>query len=118
PLRHAGLALATALSGMLNAGLLVAVLNHRLGGVDWPSIGRSAGRVLVAVVPVVLTCVWVAGLEVWSRQDEWVAKGVMLVVGIGLSVTGYVGVHALMRSEELDALFGLVKGKLKRGMRG
>ena len=113
-LRHAGLALATALAGMLNVSILVAVLNRRLGGVDWASIGRSAGRVLMASIPVGIACVWVAGLNVWSHQGEWVSKAVMLFVGIGLSITGYVGVHALLRSDELDVLVGIIKGKLRR----
>lgn len=118
PLRHAGLALATALAAMLNALTLVLVLNRRLGGVDWASVGRSAARVLVATLPLVLACLWVAGAAVWTHQGEWVAKTVMLIVAIGLSVTGYVGVHALMRSEELDVIWGIVKAKLRRGASG
>ena len=118
PLRHAGLALATALASMLNGLTLVLVLNRRLGGVDWASIGRSAARVLVATVPLVLACLWVAGAAVWTHQGEWMAKTVMLIVAIGLSVTGYVGAHALMRSEELDVIWGIVKAKLRRGARG
>ena len=114
PLRHAGLALATALAAMLNVGILVSVLNRRLGGVDWWSVGRSAVRVAVAAVPVVVASIWVAGLEVWSHEADWVAKTVMLSVGIGLSVTGYVGAHALMRSEELDVLWGIVKHRLSK----
>lgn len=112
PLGHAGLALATALAAMVNGTMLVTVLNRRLGGVDWRSVGRSAMRVLAAAAPVVLACLWVSGLAVWARPDEWVAKGIMLTVGIGLSVTGYVGAHALMRSEELEVLWGLVKRKV------
>ena len=114
PLRHAGLALATALAGMVNAVVLVALLNRRLGGVDWASVGRSAGRVLLAVLPVVLVCAWVSSLEVWGRPEEWAAKTVMLVVGVGLSITGYVGSHALMRSEELDVLLALVQRRARR----
>ncbi|MEE9473470.1 MAG: lipid II flippase MurJ, partial [Acidimicrobiia bacterium] len=118
PLGHGGLALATALAAMVNISILVAVLNTRLGGVDWGSVGRSALRVGVAAVPVVLACVWVEGLAVWGRADEWIAKAVMLTVGIGLSVTGYVGIHALLRSEELEVLWGMLKEKLGRGARG
>ena len=117
PLQHAGLALATALAAMLNVGILVAVLNRRLGGVDWVSVRRSSLRVLAAGVPVILSCLWISGLEVWMRPEEWIAKAVMLVVGIGLSITGYVGVHALLRSEELDVLWGLVRGFVGRSSR-
>jgi putative peptidoglycan lipid II flippase len=112
PLRHAGLALATALAGMLNAATLVVVLNRRLGGVEWSSVGRSAGRVIIAALPLVLACLWVANLEVWSREGQWMAKTVMLGVGLGLSATGYLGVHALMRSPELDVLWSMIRRRL------
>jgi len=114
PLGAAGLALATALAGMVNGGILVAVLNRRLGGVEWGSVGRSAGRVLVACIPLALACLWVAGAQVWTHQGEWAAKSVMLAVAIGLSLSGYLGVHALMRSEELDLVWSMVRKKWTR----
>ena len=40
------------------------------------------------------------------------AKSVMLAVAIGLSVSGYLGVHALLGSEELDLVWGMVRKKL------
>jgi putative peptidoglycan lipid II flippase len=114
PLQHAGLALATALAAMINAAILVAVLNRRLGGVDWHAVGRSGARTLLAAVPVVLACLWIAGLEVWGRSGEWTAKTIMLFVGLGLSITGYFGAHALMRSDELEVLWKLMKQRLNR----
>jgi len=110
----AGLALATALASMLNGSILVAVLHRRLGRVDWGSIGRSAVRVLVASVPLVLICIWVESATVWTQEDEWVLKSVTLIVGIGLSVIGYFGVHIMLGSEELDVVLGIVKRKLGR----
>jgi putative peptidoglycan lipid II flippase len=114
PLGAAGLALATALAAMVNGSILVAVLNRRLGGVDWGSVGRSALRVMLACVPLVVACLWVAGAQVWAHPSEWTAKSVMLAVGIGLSVSGYLGVHALLRSEELDLMLGMVRRKIWR----
>jgi len=114
PLGAAGLALATALAGMVNGTILVALLNRRLGGVEWGSVGRSAGRVLVACIPLVLSCLWVTAAEVWAHEGEWAAKAVMLTVAIGLSVSGYLGVHALMGSEELDLVWSMVKKKFGR----
>ena len=118
PLGAAGLALATALAAMVNGGILVVVLNRRLGGVDWGSVGRSTFRVILACVPLIVACLWVAGAQVWARPSEWTAKSVMLAVGIGLSVSGYLGVHALLRSEELDLMWGLVRRKIGRGTGG
>jgi putative peptidoglycan lipid II flippase len=42
------------------------------------------------------------------------AKSAMLFMAIGLSVSGYLGIHALLRSEELDLVWGLVRKKLGR----
>jgi len=51
PLSHGGMALATSLAAMLNLGILLAVLQRRLGGVDWRAIGASLARsVLSAAV--------------------------------------------------------------------
>jgi putative peptidoglycan lipid II flippase len=116
-LEAAGLALATALSAMLNVSVLVAVLNRRLGGVDWRAVGRSAMRTAAAAAPVALACCWVASAAVWAREGEWVGKAVLLAAGVGVSITGYVGVHALLRSEELDVLWGMVRRE-RGGRRG
>jgi putative peptidoglycan lipid II flippase len=112
----AGLALATALAAMVNGGILVAVLHRRLGGVDWGSVGRSSLRVLVATVPLIAICAWVAAAQVWTLPGEWIEKSVMLFVAIGLSAGSYLGVHALLRSEELGLVWGMVRRKLKRGV--
>lgn len=110
----AGLALATALAAMLNGAILVAVLNRRLGGVDWLSISRSSLRAVAASIPLVLACLWVAGAQVWSHSDDWIGKSVMLLVAMGLSMTGYLGVHAMLRSEELDVVWGMIRRKIGR----
>lgn len=114
PLGAPGLALATALASMLNGIILVVVLNRRLGTVDWRSVGRSIARVVLACAPVAMACVWVAGAKVWTHEGQWVAKSIILFGGIGLSVTGYLGVHALFKSDELKVFLGMAKRKLGR----
>jgi putative peptidoglycan lipid II flippase len=64
----------------------------------------------------VVACVWVAAAQVWTHPGEWIEKSLMLGMGIGLSVGGYLGVHALLRSEELDLVWGMVRKKLGRVM--
>lgn len=110
----AGLALATALAAMVNGGILVAVLNRRLGGIEWGSVGRSFLRVLVACMPMVIACWWAAGAQIWAHPEDWIAKSSILVLAIGVSVCGYLGAHALLRSDELDVLWGMVRRKLGR----
>ncbi|MBS0153750.1 MAG: murein biosynthesis integral membrane protein MurJ [Nitrospira sp.] len=110
----AGLALATALAAMVNGGILVAVLNRRLGGVDWYSVLCSASRVVIGCIPIILACWWVAGAQVWTDPGEWIAKTAMLMGAVGASIGGYLGVHALFRSEELGVLWSIVRKKLGR----
>lgn len=108
----AGLALATALAAMVNGAILVVVLNRRLGGVEWGAVGRALLRVLAACVPMAIVCWWTADAQLWSHPDDWMAKAVMLMVAMGLSVGGYLGIHVLLRSEELDVVLGMVRKKL------
>ncbi len=110
----AGLALATAMAAMVNGGILIAVLNRRLGGVDWGSVWRSTLRALLACLPLVLACLWVSGAQVWTHQGDWTAKAVMLFVGIGLSVSGYAAVQALFGSEELAMVWAMASRKFGR----
>ena len=108
----AGLALATALAAMVNGAILVVVLNRRLGGVEWGAIGRSFFRVLVACIPLVIACWWVAGAEVWTHPADWVMKSAMLFAAMALSAGAYLGVHAMFRSEELGVVWEMVRRKL------
>ena len=114
PLGAAGLAFATALAAMVNGSILVAVLNRRLGGVEWEAVGQSSLRVAVACMPMAMACWWAANAPVWMHPDDWIAKSVVLFGAIGVSVGSYVGVHALLRSDELDVVWGMVRRKLGR----
>jgi putative peptidoglycan lipid II flippase len=64
----------------------------------------------------VVVCAWVAAAQVWTHPGEGIEKSMMLLMAIGLSVSGYLGVHALLRSEELDLVWGMVRRKLRRGV--
>ena len=114
----AGLALATALAAMVNGGILVAVLHRRLGGIEWGTVGRSSLRVLVASVPLGVICGWVAAAQLWTHPGDWLEKSIMLTMAIGVSVSGYLGVHVMLRSEELVFVWGMVKRKLRLKTKG
>ena len=71
---------------------------------------------LIPSVPLVVVCAWVASAQVWTHPGEWTEKSVMLFAAVGLSVGGYLGVHTLLRSEELNLVWEMVRRKLKRGV--
>ena len=110
----AGLALATALAAMINGAILIIVLNRRLGGVEWGSVGRSSLRVVLACLPLIGICFWAASAPLWTHPGEWIEKAVVLAVAIVFSVGGYVGVHILLKSDEVDVVWGMVRRKLGR----
>ena len=111
--QYVGLAIATAIASMVNGSILLIILTQRLGGLNWGNLGKSIARIMLALVPVILASYSVAELAVWDREGEWMAKAIMLFVGIGLSVTGYLGAHAMLRSEELEDTWMTLKKKLR-----
>lgn len=114
PLGAPGLALATALAAMVNGGILVVMLTRRLGGVDWRSIGRSSLRAVIACVPLIGICLWVAEAPAWNDPGDWALKSAMLGLAVAVSVSGYAGVQAMFGSEELQLVWGMVQRKLGR----
>ncbi|TFH87151.1 murein biosynthesis integral membrane protein MurJ [Billgrantia azerbaijanica] len=88
PLAHAGLALATALSAFLNAGLLGWLL-YRQGVLTWqPGWGRYAVQLLGGCTVMGLGLVWLSpgwqawlGWDVWARV-QWLA--LLVVAGAGV----------------------------------
>jgi putative peptidoglycan lipid II flippase len=67
-------------------------------------------------VPLVVVCALVADQQIWTHPGDWIEKSAMLIVAIGLSAGSYLGVHALLRSEELGLVWGMVRRKMKRGV--
>ncbi|MEC4674568.1 MAG: murein biosynthesis integral membrane protein MurJ, partial [Nitrospirota bacterium] len=117
PMHHVGLALATALSAMFNITFLIVVLNSRLGGIDWGGLGKSLGRSVLATIPVVLACLGIANFDVWHEPEQWLLKSIVLGLGIGLSMVGYIGIHMLYQSDELNVCRQLLESKLGRKSR-
>ena len=114
-LDYVGLALATACASMLNAAILITILNRRIGGLHWTRLAKSVGRTAVALIPLALVCVWVARLEVWGQAGAFTMKVGMLMLGIGFSIVGYFGTHLLLRSEELNGIWQILRKKLRLG---
>lgn len=90
PLQHVGIALSTALSAWLNAGLLAWLLMRRGHFRPDPRLRRRALRTLAAVATMAVS-VWAAarGLEPWLTAGT--AEGIVAlvaVVAVGLAVYG------------------------------
>jgi putative peptidoglycan lipid II flippase len=113
PFQHAGLALATSLSGLANAGMVVWLLRRRLGprpgGEPRGGVCRLAGACAVLAL-----CLWVAG-RWWPVPDSTVAATGWLVGMVAGGVGVYTGTHVALGSEELRFARRAVQGRVAPG---
>ncbi len=114
PLKHAGLALATSLSSILNLFLLYRKLSHRLGGLDVAKNVKSMLKTLLCSLLMGLAAYWVSSGGDWTVSGNTIEKvfllGVAIIVGLGV----YVACSYWVKNEEMLFLLNIVKRKMKR----
>jgi len=114
PLAHGGLALATALSSMLNLGLLLVILKRKLGSLSWRSISVSTCKTTLSSI-IMGAIVWYVSIHLISAQDSTLTE---LLSGIAVSVTMGAIVFGLsaffLKSRELASVFEIVKQRYKK----
>jgi len=90
PMAHGGMALATSLAAMLNLGILLVVLQRRLGGVDWRCIGASLARSIFSAA-VMAGGVWAVSRGMLADPHPTTAR---LVLGLCASIAAGVLIYA------------------------
>lgn len=114
PLAHGGLALATSLAAMVNVGLLTVKLRQKIGRMDGKRIFAALIRIVPASVAMGMIGWWISSMPLWERPGNSLIKTELLVGGITLSVAFYLAVMWLMKSEELEFLWGIVKRRRRK----
>lgn len=99
PLRHGGLALATALAAMLNVSLLLLALRRRLEGLALSGLGPGLARTVAAAGVMAAGCAWVAGRPVWT-SGTFAAQAGWLAATVAGSVMLYLTLHRLLGGRE------------------
>jgi putative peptidoglycan lipid II flippase len=102
PLKHSGLALANALSSMLNFTILMYFLRRKLGRVEGRRILASFVKAIFAST-VMGALAWMAlrgGM--WKLPGDFPIKAAWLFVTIALSALVYVILCRILKCEELD----------------
>ena len=113
-LGHLGLALATSVTSIVNAGQLALYLRRRIGPIDGGRIAGSALRVAAAAAFALAPCALALHAlgERWHRG--WLAElGVVAAGGVAALALGWFALRAL-RVEELGALEALAGGAVRR----
>ena len=111
PLKHAGLALATSLSSMLNLILLSRALSPRLGGMGMRGIVTSLLRIFFCSLPMGLVSYLICSLGDWSTGGHGIQKVFLLSVAIATGFGTYLGSSYWMKNEELIFLLKMLKRK-------
>ncbi|MFJ9693028.1 murein biosynthesis integral membrane protein MurJ [Kitasatospora sp. NPDC101183] len=96
-------------------GVMVAVpkLKRRIGGLDTKRIGKTYSRLALACVPAAAVGVAVS-LGVQQVLDGWVGSVGSVVLGGGLQLLVFAFIAKRLRIEELNAMLGMVRGRLGR----
>jgi putative peptidoglycan lipid II flippase len=112
---YKGLALGTAIAANLNAGLLLYFLSRRLGGLDGAHIWRTAGKIVLASVPMAVAVYFVQSwLHALLPKAQW-APGLLRIAGsiaAGILVLA-AGAHVLHITEFREATTRVL-AKLRR----
>jgi putative peptidoglycan lipid II flippase len=109
PLKHAGLALATSLSSILNLILLSRKLSLKLGKVDIGKSIRSLAKIFLCSLPVGFAAYLICSLGEWTTTGNEGGKvlllGAAILVGLGI----YLGCSYWMRNEEMLFLLKMIR---------
>jgi putative peptidoglycan lipid II flippase len=109
PMKHAGLALATSLSSVLNLILLSRKLNHKLGGLEIEKNVKSILKTFLCSLPMGLVAYLICSLGNWSAAGNVVEKGCLLGVGIITGIGIYLGCSYWVKNEEMLFLWKMAR---------
>jgi len=114
PLKHAGLALATSLSSILNLILLSWKLNLKLNGVEIVNNLRSLLRILIGSLPMGFAAYLICSLGDWTQTGNTLLKAVFLSAAILIGITLYLICSYWMKNEEMMFLLNMVRKRRYR----
>lgn len=114
PLGHGGLALASSISSSLNLLFLLWILRGKIGRIDGRNIARSSFKALIASAIIILLGIIISHNGIWGLKGSWGYKTILLGSGMGLSIAGYLIIHAMLKTEELVFLFDLIRKRRGR----
>ncbi|MBM4341375.1 MAG: murein biosynthesis integral membrane protein MurJ [Deltaproteobacteria bacterium] len=114
PLKHAGLALATSLSSILNLILLSRKLSLKLGAVEIGKNVTSLARILLCSLPMGLTAYLICSLRDWTTTGNTLEKAILLLTGIVVGLGVYLLCSYWMKNEEMIFLVKMFKRKSRQ----
>jgi putative peptidoglycan lipid II flippase len=112
PLKHSGLALANSLASAINFVLLFYFLRKKLKHLDAGRIIRSFLKIITASVIMGLSGRALLHGELWEKGGETLEKTIYFSGAMTLCLIVYIGVSYLLRNEEMNYLYEILRNKL------
>ncbi|MFD0274959.1 murein biosynthesis integral membrane protein MurJ [Kitasatospora sp. NPDC127111] len=108
-----GMAFGYGLAYAIGVTVAVPKLKKKIGGLDTKRIGKTYTRLAAASVPAALVGVGVS-LAVQQVLGGWPGSVLTIVLAGGLQLAVFVLIAKKLRVEELNAMLGMVRGRLGR----
>lgn len=112
---HGGLALATSIAATIHLVALTIFLRRRLHGLEGRAVISSLAKVCLATL--VMSCaLYLLKMQAAHVIPVETRKGALLLVlaGMGLATVVYVGLVRMLRVEEAEFVWGMIKRKFSR----
>jgi len=114
PMLHAGLALASSISALVNMLLLLFLLRRRIGPFGGRGLLMVAIKGVAAAIPAAYGAYLVLGMTDWSQGGAKLLKCGVLGCGIAVAVLVYAACSLCLKSAEAGEAYALVRKKLLR----
>jgi len=114
PLKHGGLALATAVAAAVNMSFLLFMFRRRMGRIGARRIARSAFKTAIASGFMGVACYFLAQGDLWMQAGRTVEKAWRVGGAIMAGVAVYAVMQYILKNEELVFVTGMVQSKLQR----
>ncbi|MFJ2188673.1 murein biosynthesis integral membrane protein MurJ [Kitasatospora sp. NPDC087861] len=108
-----GMAFGYGLAYAVGVAVALPKLKKKIGGLDSKRIARTYSRLATACVPATVVGLGVS-LAVQQVLDGWMGSVLSLVAAGGLQLAVFVFIAKRLRIEELNAMLGMVRGRLGR----
>ena len=112
---HGGLALATSIAAAIHLIALSVCLRKRLHGLEGGKVFSSLGKVCLATLAMTAV-LYVLRLEAAHVIDPETRKGaaLLVLVGMGLAMVVYIGLVKLLKVEEAEFVWNMIKRRFSK----
>lgn len=116
PLRHAGLALASSCSAIVNVILLAYFFHRKTSGLHWKALISSLTKIALAIIPMSLLIFMIERRYTWKESGDYEVKIPLVIGGIIAGMIIFFLCSHLLRNRELRSLWEAFRGgRIQRG---